>query len=137
MTIFFNKFEKPRFWTFLVHFPNFWGKSSSVTRNFLRVTGTTPKFKKKLMILFHENARTEGRKDGTTLFHRTITATVGSPINCCSSSIKGKKVKTQENDQCYHRHLSNILMIPLLCLIRTIFTVNFTFMIELSKYKLN
>ena len=31
------------------------------------------------MIQFEENARTEGRKDGQTLLHRTFPATAGGP----------------------------------------------------------
>ena len=33
------------------------------------------------MIQFQENTCTEGRKDGQTLFYRTVPATSGDPVN--------------------------------------------------------
>ena len=54
---------------FLAHFPNFGGKKNfagkpgSVTDNFIWVSSIMSKFRKKLMIQFQENARTDGRTD--------------------------------------------------------------------------
>ena len=94
MTKFSNKFKKPCFWP---HFPKFDGKkifpgmSSSVIHNFTWDSSTMPKFTKKFVTQFQENAwtdkrtdrRTVGRKDkyGQTLFYRTLPATAGGPIN--------------------------------------------------------
>ena len=58
------------FGPFLVHLPNFWskkdfsGKSIFVTHNFKWVSSTMPKFRKKIMIQFQENAWTDGRTEG-------------------------------------------------------------------------
>ena len=62
----FNKFKKP---CFLSIFPIlrtkiFSGKSGYVKRNFIWISGTMPKFRKKLMIQLQENARPGGRTEG-------------------------------------------------------------------------
>ena len=70
MTKFFNKFKNPVFGPFLVPFPNFWSKNifstklSSVTHKFIWVSNTMPKFGKKLMMQFQENAWTDRRTEG-------------------------------------------------------------------------
>ena len=79
-----NKFKKPCFGPFSVHFPNFWGKFSSpenlaVTHNFIWVSSTMPKLPK-LMIQFQENVWMEGQKEGQTLFYKTLLATAWGPI---------------------------------------------------------
>ena len=62
--------KKPVFGPFLVHFPNFRskklfsGKSGSVTHNFIWISNTVPKSRKKLIIQFQENTRTDGRTEG-------------------------------------------------------------------------
>ena len=72
MTKFFNKFKKPCFWPIFGPFPyfdskkKFSGKSSSVTHNFIWVSSTMPKFRKKLMMQFQENAQTDGRTERRT-----------------------------------------------------------------------
>ena len=89
MTKFFNKFKKP---CFFAHFSNFGGKKffpgkcSSVMHNFIQVSNTIPRFRKRLDK--ETPGETEGRKerrkdrlkDGQTLFHRTLPATAGGPI---------------------------------------------------------
>ena len=62
----FNKFKKP---CFLPIFPIlrtkiFSGKSGYVKRKFIWISGTMPKFRKKLMIQLQENARPGGRTEG-------------------------------------------------------------------------
>ena len=72
MTKFFNKFKNHVFGPFFVHFlnlggrKNFSAKSSSVTHNFIWVSSTMPKFIKKLIIQFQENALTDERMEGWT-----------------------------------------------------------------------
>ena len=90
MTKFSNKFKNPVFGPFWVHFPNFWGKKIFLENPAL--SGTTSygflapcQNLKKLMIQFKENARTDGRKEGQTLFYRTLPATAGSPIKMIRS----------------------------------------------------
>ena len=52
----------------MVHFLILWGKKffpgifGPVTHNFIWISSTMPKFRKKLMIQFQEYAKTEGRK---------------------------------------------------------------------------
>ena len=91
MTKVFNKLKKPCFGPFWSIFPILGAKkhsrkSGSVMHNFIWISSTMPKFRKKLMMQFQENTWTEeqpeGRKDGQTLFHRTLPATIGGIINC-------------------------------------------------------
>ena len=55
---------------FLAHFsacfPILWPIFGSVTHNFIWVSSIMPKFRKKLIIQFKENARTNGRTEGRT-----------------------------------------------------------------------
>ena len=66
MTKCFYKFKKPCFWSILqiLGAKHFSGKSGSDTHNFIRVSSTMPKFRKKLMIQFQENVRTDRRTEG-------------------------------------------------------------------------
>ena len=69
MTKFFNKFKKPCFGSFWFIFPNFGGKKFFFQK--IRLCHAQlhvgfqhhAKIQKKLMIQFHENARTDGRTD--------------------------------------------------------------------------
>ena len=63
--------KKPRFWPFLVHSPNLWGKrffSGKSMCNYISVSSTMSKFRKKLMIEPQENTRQkdEGWTEGET-----------------------------------------------------------------------
>ena len=98
MPKFFNIFKTicswPIFWPVFPIFGArlFSGKSGSVTQNFIWVSSIMPKFRKKLIIQFQENAQREGRvngqmegwmdgwKDGQTLFYSTLPATARGPI---------------------------------------------------------
>ena len=79
MTKLFFKFKKPYFWSFLIHFPNFWSKQScskksSCHAQLLKVFWNHAKIQRNLMIQFQENTQT-GDKDGQNLFHRILPAT--------------------------------------------------------------
>ena len=82
MTKFSNKLKKT---LFLAHFGPFFpilGQKKVFPEN-LALSHTNfyhAKFQKKLIIQFQENAWTEGRKDGQTLFYRTLPTTAGGPI---------------------------------------------------------
>ena len=49
------------------------------------------------MIQFKENAWTDGRKDGQTLFYRALPATTGSPIKELLIIILHKYTKNHDN----------------------------------------
>ena len=80
--------KNPAFGTFLAHFLNFGdknifsGKSGSITHNLMWNSSTMPKFGKNNYTIprKHPDRRSEGQKDGQTLFHRTLPATAGGPI---------------------------------------------------------
>ena len=78
----------------MAHFPHSWGKknfpgkSGTVTHNFIWVSSNIPKFRKSYnsmiqfndtMIQFKGNTQTDKRKDGQTLFYRTLPATTRGP----------------------------------------------------------
>ena len=79
--------KNPGFGPLLAHFPNFGGKknfsgkSGSVTHNFIWVSSTMPKFWKNCYNSKKTPRQMKGRKDGQTLFHRTLPANAGGPIN--------------------------------------------------------
>ena len=86
-----NNLKKPCFCHFWSIFPILGAKthsrkSGSVMHNLIWISSTMPKFRQKLMMQFQEKTwteeQTEGRKDGQTLFHRTLPATIGGIINC-------------------------------------------------------
>ena len=62
-------------------------KFSFVKLNFVKISSIIPKFRKKLMMQFQENARTERWKDGQILFHRTLMATAGAGLSSFSLNI--------------------------------------------------
>ena len=70
MTKSFNKFKKPCFWPIFGQFSQilqqniFSRKSSSVTHNFIWVSSTMLKFRKKINIQFQEDAWSEGQTEG-------------------------------------------------------------------------
>ena len=64
MTKFFFKFKKPYFWSFLAHFPNFWGKKcfsmkSSFYAQLYKGFWHHAKIQRNLMIQFQENTQTD------------------------------------------------------------------------------
>ena len=67
MTTFLNKFKKPCFWAIFGPFYQFCGqkifsaKFGPAMHNFIWASRTMPKFRKKLMIRFQENAQTDRR----------------------------------------------------------------------------
>ena len=90
MTKFPNKLKKPCFWSILDPFFPILGQKKLSQK--IRLCHAQlhmsfqhhAKFQKKLRIQFQENAwtegRTEGQKNGQTLFYRTLPATAGGPI---------------------------------------------------------
>ena len=83
MTKLFNTFKNPVFGPFLVHLPsfgdkkNFFWKSGSVTHNLILVSSTMPNLEKTNDTITRK--RPDRRKDGQTLFYRTLLVTVGGP----------------------------------------------------------
>ena len=95
MTKFFNILKKKKlvFGPFLAHFPNFWGKKSflenlSLSRttsygflasyqDFQKTNDTIPR---NAPTDGRTDGRTEWRKDGQTIFNRTLPANAGGPI---------------------------------------------------------
>ena len=80
---------------------------SSVMQNFKWVPSTMP------MIQFLENALTEGRKDGQTLFYRTLPVTAGGPKTDWHEDKQldtKKKKNLQKNKQCLSpRYIVSVL----------------------------
>ena len=85
MTKSFNKFKNTVFSPFLVHFPKFWdikffSRKSGSVKHRIWVSSTMPKFSKNW---WHNSKKTpgqkDGRKDGHTLFYRTLLATAEGP----------------------------------------------------------
>ena len=72
MTKFFNKSKKPSFRLIFVHFPNFWDKKIFPENPALSRT-TSYGFVEPYQNL----EKTERRKDGETLFYKTLLATAG------------------------------------------------------------
>ena len=84
MTKLFSKSKKPCFLPIFGLFSQilshiFPPGTPAVTHSFIWVSSTMTQFKKKLMIQLQENALTEGRTEGWTLFYRTLPATTGGP----------------------------------------------------------
>ena len=95
MTKFSNKLKKPCFGTFWTLFPNF-GVKKNLPKNPALSRTTSFEFLAPCQISEkandaiprkrldrRTNGRTEGRKDGQTLFYKTLPATTGVPINGC------------------------------------------------------
>ena len=71
MTKFFFKFKKPYFWSFLAHFPNFWGKKSFPTKSSCYAQHHNgfwhnAKINRNLIIQLQENTQTDVRRQGWT-----------------------------------------------------------------------
>ena len=83
MTKFSNKFKKLCFWPILGPFSQFFGekkfprKSGSVTRNFIWVSSTMPKFRKVNDTI--QRKRPDKRKDGPLRYKRESLSRVGVP----------------------------------------------------------
>ena len=80
MTKFFNKFKKPCFGSFLVHFPQFWGQKIFFPGNSALPRTTSCRFLAPCQNLEKTNDTIpwkcpDRRKDGQTLFHRTLPTT--------------------------------------------------------------
>ena len=62
----------------MAHFPpkKFFPENPAVTHNFIWVSNTRPKFRKKTALT---EGRTERRKDGQTLFYKTLSGTARGP----------------------------------------------------------
>ena len=78
----FLKVQKPCFGAILTIFGHFrpmgiFPKNLAVTHSYIRMPNTMLSFKKKLMSQFQENLWT----DRPTLFHTTLQATAGGPVN--------------------------------------------------------
>ena len=77
MTKFFNIFKKTVFDSFLVHFPNFWGKKNFPGKSYQNLEKTNDTNSKQTP------GQMEGQKDGwksrQTIFHRTLLDNAGGP----------------------------------------------------------
>ena len=91
MTKFFNKFQKPCFWSIcpILEAKKIFLQNPVVTHNFIRVSKHHAKIYKKANVTIPrkrqgrlKDKQKDRRMEGQTLFYRTLSATAGSP-QCC------------------------------------------------------